>query len=320
MVAGMKRKSMHLLILGAGALGSLLGARLARTGVKLTLLSTNNLHMQAIRHHGLVVEELDGTETQHRLTTCAEPAALDGAVDLVLVVVKSYAIEAAVASVTRHSHAGTLFLTLQNGIGNWERIARIVGKDAVLVGTTSQGATLLEPGRIRHGGNGPTFVGEPEGPPTERVESIIRVFMEAGLRTESKDNMEQLIWEKLHVNVGINAITALTGIRNGFIADHEAATEVCRAAVEEARSVAAAKGMVIGQDMVDRVLQVARATAVNRSSMGQDADRKKQTEIDAINGAIVALGEKLLVPTPVNRTLTLLVKTLEANYLRAKDM
>jgi len=130
--------------------------------------------------------------------------------------------------------------------------------------------------------------------------------------------MAQLIWEKLHVNVGINAITALTGIRNGFIAAMPVARELCRAAVEEAMRVARAKGFVMPEDMVERVLAIAQATAVNRSSMGQDVDHRKRTEIDAINGAIVALGEQLHLPTPVNQTLVRLVKILEANYLESE--
>lgn len=306
---------MHILILGAGALGSLLGARLSRTEARVSLLTTNRQHVQAIRQSGLVIEELDGREECYSLSAYDHPRSVEGTPDLVIVVVKTYAIEGAVSSVVECCSSSTLFMTLQNGIGNWERIARLVGREAVLVGTTAQGATLLEPGRIRHGGNGPTFMGEPHGPPSPRVQVVVDVFQEAGFKAEARVRMEQLIWEKLHANVGINAITALTGIRNGFIAATAVAGDLCRAAVEEAMLVARAKGFEIGEDMVERVLAIAQATAVNRSSMGQDVDRRKRTEIDAINGAIVAFGEQAKIPTPVNRTLTQLVKILEASYL-----
>lgn len=306
---------MQIVILGAGALGSLFGARLAKTKHDVTLFSTNTSHMEAIKKSGLIIEELDGTSTTHFLFACDNPDALKAPPDLVLVVVKSYAIDEAMQAILRKCSPDTLFLTLQNGIGNWERISRHVGRQTVLVGTTAQGATLLEPGKIRHGGNGPTFIGEPEGAPTSRVSEVVELFANAGLKTEARAQMKQLIWEKLHINVGINAITALTGIRNGFIASNPAARELCRSAVMEAISVARAQGIAIDSDMVERVLAVAEATAVNRSSMGQDVDRRRRTEIEAINGAIVALGEQAGIPTPVNRTLTLLVKTLEANYL-----
>ncbi len=306
---------MHILILGAGALGSLFGARLSQTEARVSLMTTNKRHIQSIRQNGLIVEELSGKRQCYTVSAYDEPHFLEGIPDLVVVVVKTYDIEKAIESITGHCDSTTLFLTLQNGIGNWERIARLVGEGAVLVGTTAQGSTLVEPGRIRHGGNGPTFIGEPQGPSSPRVESTVALFQQAGLKTEARDHMEQLIWEKLHANVGINAITALAGIKNGFVADNEFARDLCSAAVREAMLVASAKGFEIDADMPERVLSIARSTAVNRSSMGQDVDRRKRTEIDVINGAIVAFGEQVHIPTPINQTLTRLVKILEAAYL-----
>ncbi|MFZ2448233.1 MAG: 2-dehydropantoate 2-reductase [Syntrophobacteraceae bacterium] len=305
---------MNILILGAGAIGSLLGARLSRTEASVRLFSTNREHMEAIREKGLSIEELDGTVENFRLDTFCDLDHLPRNPDVVLVVVKTYDTEVAVSSILGLRFPSTIFLTLQNGIGNFEKIARIVGKDAVLAGSTAQGATLLEPGAIRHGGNGPTYLGEPGGLPTERVHRIVEVFRQAGFKADPSDSVERLIWEKLIVNVGINAITGLTGIRNGFIAEMREASELCASAVEEAVLVARAKGFPIGLEMVERVIGVARATARNRSSMGQDVDKRKRTEIDAINGAIVRFGQEAGIPTPVNQTLTRLVKTLEANY------
>ncbi|ABK18431.1 ketopantoate reductase family protein [Syntrophobacter fumaroxidans] len=306
---------MHILILGAGAMGSLLGARLSGTSATVSLLSTNREHIRAVSGDGLVIEELDGSIVPYRLSAFHSPRDVPGTADLVIVMVKSYATRDAVGSITDCCGASTVFLTLQNGIGNWENIAAVVDRKKVLVGSTAQGSTLVRPGRIRHGGNGATFIGEIGVPASERVREIVELFRSAGLVTEPSDHVERLIWEKLMVNAGINAITALTGIRNGVIADFASASSICRAAVEEALPVARAKGFEMGPETVDRVLSVARATAINRSSMGQDVDRKKRTEIDAINGAIVAFGEQCGIPTPVNRTLTGLVKTLEASYL-----
>lgn len=311
---------MNILILGAGAMGSLLGARLSKTGAAISLYSTNRRHMEAVGQNGLLVEELDGTVGNVPLTTYFEPDGLPPNPDLVLVLVKTYATEAAVSGVLDLCSSSTVFLTLQNGIGNWEKIAGITGRDAVLAGSTAQGSTLLGPGRIRHGGNGPTHIGEPGGPASERVRRIVDLFRKAGLAAEPSDNVEQLIWQKLVVNVGINAITGLTGIRNGFIAEMPEAADLCGAAVEEAVSVAGARGFPFGREMVDRVISVARATARNRSSMGQDVDNGKRTEIDAINGAIVRFGKQSGIPTPVNYTLTALMKILEANYLDRKRL
>ncbi len=310
---------MHVVILGAGALGSLIGARLSGTDSAVTLLNTNREHAEAIRRHGLLIEELDGTVKRHELPCFGSPREISRRADLVIVLVKGYDTEKAVSGIGPCRQASTIFLTLQNGVGNIERIAGIVGEEATLAGSTAQGATLTAPGRIRHGGNGPTFIGEIHGPPTSRAQGVVELFRAAGLRTEASERMEQLIWEKLMINVGINAITALTGIRNGLIASEEPAREVCLAAVEEAVRVAGARGFPMGGDMGERVLTVARATAANRSSMGQDIDRKKRTEIDSINGAIVDLGEKKGIVTPVNRILTQLVRTAEAGFCLDKS-
>ncbi len=305
---------MHILILGAGAMGSLLGARLSLTGNRVSLYGTNREHVQSIRMGGLSIEELNGDVSQYRLDAYYSPGAISHKADLVLVMVKSYATRNALKDISDCCSTSTLFLTLQNGIGNWENIATTVDRKCILVGSTAQGSTLLAPGRIRHGGNGVTFIGEIAGPVSSRVRDLVEVFRSSGLVTEPSDHVERLIWEKLIINVGINAITALTGIRNGVIATSAVASALCRAAVEEAILVAGARGFEMNEAMVERVISVAGATAVNRSSMGQDVDRRKRTEIDAINGAIVSFGEQSGIPTPVNRTLTRLVKILESNY------
>ncbi|MDR3557525.1 MAG: 2-dehydropantoate 2-reductase [Syntrophobacteraceae bacterium] len=305
---------MNILIVGAGAIGSLIGARLSKTKASVFLFSTDQMHMEAVREGGLNVEELDGKVSNYALSAGFEIDRLPRHPDLALLLVKSYATEAALSLVRGACSTSTVFLTLQNGIGNLERIARVVGHEAVLAGSTAQGSTLVKPGFVRHGGNGPTFIGELDGTLSERVERVVELFRQAGLVAEPSGQVERLIWEKLMVNVGINAITALTGIRNGAVAALEEAAGLCEAAVREAVTVAGAKGFPMGRDMVERVLSVARATARNRSSMGQDVDRQKRTEIDAINGAIVRFGREAGIPTPVNQTLTSLIKVLEAQY------
>ena len=302
---------MRILVLGAGAMGSLLGARLAGTEASVTLLGRSQDHIEAVRRDGLILEELDGTERRFVLTAAHRPESVTERPDLVLVAVKTYDTATALESIRGICGPSTIFLTLQNGVGNLERIATVVGKDAVLVGITAQGATFVSPGRIRHGGNGPTTIGEPYGPPSERLVALVDLFRSAGFATEAGAEVERLIWEKLMVNVGINAITALTGIRNGVVAENPDAAMLGRAAVLEAMAVAAAKEFIFPEDTPERVQAVARATAANRSSMGQDVDRNKETEIEAINGAVTAFGEELGIPTPVNRTLTLLVRVLQ---------
>ena len=184
----------------------------------------------------------------------------------------------------------------------------------MVAGTTAHGATLLGPGNIRHAGAGHTTIGFWAGGPLRRAEELARAFTTAGIETEAVADIKPVVWEKLLVNVGINAITALTNIKNGQLLDREATRELARAAVEEAGQVARAKGVSLRPDMVGYVFQVAEATGSNRSSMGQDVDSGRLTEIKAINGAVVRMGAEEGVATPVNFTLAALVETLESHY------
>jgi len=123
-----------------------------------------------------------------------------------------------------------------------------------------------------------------------------------------------VVWNKLLINIGINAITALTNIKNGQILDLEITRELSRKAVAEAIRVAQAENIKVHDDVVDLVFKVAEATALNRSSMGQDVDNRRQTEIAAINGFVVREAKRLGLQAPVNFALTALVQTLEYHY------
>jgi ketopantoate reductase len=170
---------------------------------------------------------------------------------------------------------------------------------------------LIRPGRIMLSCQGLSV-------PNNKENLVYRAasafFSKAGIETEVAPDVRSIVWGKLLINVGINAITALTGIKNGELLDLEVTIALSRAAVEEAVRVAEAQNIDVRKDVVDHVLEVARATGKNRSSMGQDVDNKRLTEIKAINGVVVKEAERLGIPAPVNHTLTALVETLQAHY------
>jgi 2-dehydropantoate 2-reductase len=153
----------------------------------------------------------------------------------------------------------------------------------------------------------------------QKVRATAELLTAATIQTEVMDDVEALVWNKLLVNVGINAIVALTGIRNGQLLDLEDTRELSRLAVEEALAVAAAKGIAVRQDAVEHCRWVAEQTGKARASMGQDVDARRLTEIETINGVVVRLGRELGLETPVNFALTALVKTLQAHYLLARS-
>lgn len=303
---------MKIVVVGAGAMGSLFGGLLAHAGEEVWLVDLWQAHIEAIQSQGLVLEEPEGPLTLPlRATT---DVASVGKADLVLLFVKAYDTERAVTQSLVLEKEDTLFLSLQNGLGNGELISQHVDPSRVLLGVTNHGATVLGPGRIRHAGRGKSYLGALQGGRTNRLEGIARVFGQAGLETELTDQIEELIWEKLLVNVGINALAALTGLKNGELLDHPETMRLMEAMVSEAVQVARAKGVAVISDPFPKVLEVARATAANRCSMGQDLDRRRRTEIDVINGAVVREATRLGIPVPYNEMITALVKVIERRF------
>jgi len=266
--------------------------------------------VEAINEKGLRIEENDGERTVF-LQALIDPRTL-GPQDLVLIFVKSYHTAAAVKSAINLFDKDTLVLTLQNGVGNAEVISKVVEDIAVIAGTTSHGATVLGPGRIRHAGVGETVIGRYDGKNDRRVEEIAAEFTRCRLETKVSNNIAGLVWGKLLVNVGINPLTALCNIPNGRLVELESTRNLMKMMVSEGEAVACAKGIELPYpDAFEKVKEVARATGANRSSMLQDMDRGRNTEIDFINGAIVREGRKIGVPTPCNEVVTLLIKALE---------
>ncbi|MHC1595370.1 MAG: ketopantoate reductase family protein [Candidatus Syntropharchaeales archaeon] len=293
---------MKVVVMGAGALGSLFGGILASSGEEVVLVGRER-HVDAINKNGLKLSGLTDAVLDLKASVHLEAA------DLILFTVKSYDTQEAASKLIINDD--TIILSLQNGLGNEERIQEVVGDHHVIGGITSHGALFIEPGHIKHTGIGNTVIGELDGAITERVLNIAKILSEAGIKTDVTDVIKQKIWEKLVVNVGINALTAITGVNNGKLLEIPALRELMHAASREAVEVGRKVGIDLDHDLIEEVEDVARKTAANRSSMLQDVSRGKRTEIDAINGAVVKIGAEVGIETPVNRILTLLVKGIE---------
>ncbi len=303
---------MRILILGAGALGSLIGAGLHRYGYPVVLYSTNRAHISAISDKGLVLEKLSGEEVVLHPPACADIDELPWIPELVLTLVKSRNTTDAVRYALPACSINTSFLTLQNGIGNAEAIRHLVGGDRVLAGTTAQGATLVGPGRVRHGGQGPTHIGRPGANADDLALQTAKILDSAGFPCQTTNEVDHLIWKKLLVNVGINAITAVARVPNGWIADNPSAGELAEQAVVEAREVAARYGFSFAGEVAQEVLQVADRTRSNHSSMYQDVAAGKPSEIEAINGAVEKMARACDMQVPVNWALTRLIRLMDA--------
>lgn len=303
---------MKTVMIGPGAMGSLFGGLLTRSGQDLWLVGYKKDQVETIRSAGLTLEDREGSQVIPMRATPDVTSA--GKADLVIFFVKTYDTEKAVSDSLVLEKEDTIFLTLQNGLGNEEAICKKVDPKKVMLGVTGHGATLLRPGHVRHAGWGKTFIGELDHRITDRALRIARMFCDAGIETEVSSNIHEEVWGKLLVNVGINALTALTGFKNGQLLDYPETARLMENLVVEAAEVARRKGVRIKEDPAERTRKAAAATRENRSSMGQDFDHRRKTEIEAINGAVVREAQSLGIPVPFNQALTDLVKAIEKSF------
>jgi 2-dehydropantoate 2-reductase len=302
-------------VVGAGGIGSVFGGRLAAAGHEVWLIHRRPEVVDALQRHGL------------HLTASAENeyipvhATLDpqeaGVVDLVLITTKSFDTRAAAENSRQLVREGTCVLTLQNGLGNLETIAEVLGAERSLLGMTYLGAAVRGPGHVAFTAPGPTFIGEANAELSARVLDLAQAFSAAGIPTQATEHLWDLVWGKLVINAALNATCAMLGADGNDILACAAASQLTGAVAEETARVAAALGIKLPYaDAAERVWQHCRDITTSKPSMLQDMERNRPTEIDAINGAVVRAGQRAGVPTPYNEALLLLVRARE--QLRAR--
>ncbi|MFC1594615.1 ketopantoate reductase family protein [Candidatus Omnitrophota bacterium] len=303
---------MKIAIIGPGAMGCLFAAFLSRKN-EVILFDKDPRRAKAIDQQGIKIEGISG-KWSVKLPATNEPKQL-GDTELFIICVKSYDTKKAVSAIEKIITETSMVLTVQNGVGNIEIIGELIGHDKVIGGVTNHGATLLGDGHIRHAGKGETIVGRIDGKIPTQMRGIREILNKARLETRISRDIKGLLWSKLIINVGINALTALTRLHNGRLVEFDGTRNILGKAVAEAVRVAKRKRIkLIYDDPLAKVEAVCEATAGNIASMLQDILKKKKTEINFINGVIIREGQSLGIPTPVNTLLVELVKTLEESY------
>ncbi|MCX5677629.1 MAG: 2-dehydropantoate 2-reductase [Candidatus Omnitrophica bacterium] len=311
---------MKITVVGPGALGCLIAALLKnKTKDEIWLLDEFADRARKISLEGIKVEGMSGPFTV-KVNATANVNDI-GSCDLVILCVKSYSTEDACKGIKDLVSEKTGVLTLQNGIGNIQILNDYFGPERVIAGVTNHGSTLIETAHVRHAGKGDTIIGKADGRVLGAIREVAGILTKAGFEAKVSKDIDSVIWSKLVVNVGINALTAITRLNNGALIEHEECRQILRSAVQEAVKVVKRKRIkLLYDDPIQKVESVCRATSSNVSSMLQDILNKKRTEIDFINGAIVRQAKALNIPTPVNEVLTNLVKTIEKNReKRAKE-
>jgi 2-dehydropantoate 2-reductase len=312
-VAGGER----ILIAGAGALGSVVGGLLAAGGWDVTLLGRRR-HVEAARADGLVIDGLFGT---HRvvggLAYATDVAELRGPFTAILLTVKAWDTARAAAAVAPHLARDGVLVSLQNGLGNLEAAARAVGEERVLGARVIFGAELVAPGRARVTVYAdPVLVGSPDPGDRRRCAAAARwasALAAAGVPAEPTDDIVAELWAKVLYNAALNPLGALLGLRYGELPLRDDTRAIMDTVIEEAFAVARAEDVALRwpddatyrEEFYGRLVP---ATAEHRSSMLQDIEHGRPTEIDAINGEVAARGARRGVPAPVNATLTRLIR------------
>jgi len=297
---------MRIGIVGIGAMGCLFAARLNNLA-ELVMIGHWSGQLNALVDRGLMLIHHDGSHSRHVVKVSRGGAELE-AFDMILFLVKSWQTRQAAEAGRDLLKADGLAVTLQNGLGNLEILAANLGSERAVQGVTSEGATLVEPGVVRHAGAGITYLSTTEAT-QQKLSHLADLFRKAGFESHLTENPDSLIWGKLAINAGINPLTGLLQRPNGYLATNEHGRAIMEMAAKEVEKLAYAQDISLPfDDAAEQALLVARATATNRSSMAQDIARGAPTEIESICGAIIQIGRDLAISTPYNVALYQLIK------------
>ncbi|WP_129113831.1 ketopantoate reductase family protein [Halegenticoccus tardaugens] len=311
--------NMQIAIIGAGALGTLFGGMLADSGETVWLLHHDESVTQKMRQEGVQIRSMDGSEElsvgpgQDNLNVTTEASDV-GIADLVLVFVKSYQ---TITAVEQHKDCigpKTYVLTLQNGLTLRRTLEVVVSGDRILTGVTYQSAKVVSPGIVQRTGTGETVVGGPNELFTGQVaEGLERAgFNDVTAVSDPRPH----IWDKQLVSIAFKPVAALTGLPNGELVADELIAALMKELVEEGLAVAESRGIDIPTDDVfEKVRALGRQNPQHRSSMLQDVNSGRKTEIGDANGAIVKFAKEEDIEVPCNAAVTSLVGGLERGYL-----
>jgi 2-dehydropantoate 2-reductase len=298
---------MRCLVFGAGAVGSVIAGRLAR-GHDVSIVARES-HVRAIEEHGLVLTGRTESTIRNVIARTTVAELPPEPPDYALVTVKAHQTMAALGELSRF-WSTSVFVSLQNGLGNEELMAERA--ERVLGAVINVGAIFLGPGRVFHAGEALTEIGPFQGTAMEDAVKLARILDDAGIRTRAVEDIRPAMWRKVVLNAAFNPLTALLRLRHGELLAHPELESALRDIVRESVGIARASGVLLDEgDVLDAIREVARAAPENKSSMLQDLERGRPTEIDFLNGALAARGRALGLEAPRNELLTRLIRATQ---------
>ncbi|MEX0959349.1 MAG: ketopantoate reductase family protein [Burkholderiales bacterium] len=300
---------MRIYMIGAGAMGGVYGGLLARAGRDVTLVDPREEHVATIRRDGLTVEGVRGT---HVVKVPAHTSHADlPPGELAIVFTDANATREAARAAAQLLKPDGFALTLQNGIGNVEALVADLGQPRVIAGVSMNSAANPAPGRVAYTNAGMTSVGELNGAETTRIRQVADMLNEAGIQTELVSDPMAYIWGKFVLNCGINALTAVTGLRSGEMYRTPEVNALQDRVIDEVLEVVARKGVKLSESDPRRKIKDHCKVRYNKPSMMQHIEQGRRTEIDALNGALVREAKALGIAVPHNETIVAIVKGLE---------
>ena len=304
----------RVVVVGAGAMGSLFGGLLTEGGLDVTLVDIWREHVDAINANGLKMVG-HGGDRIIPATATSDPSTIDGA-DVAFFQCKAiYNADAAASVKHLFDNDRTVAISFQNGLGNEEEIERILGAGKVLGGLTAQGANIEAPGVVRNHAELPSFIGEMKGGVSGRTRALASAFSAHGLPTEASENIRHDIWKKLMANIGVSGTSAAPNLTLGGIVRVPELEAIAYRAIDEALAVAKAENIELDPDGAREVFhQITSGTPGNKSSLCVDVVNERPSEVDYIYGAVIKLGAKHGIDTPVLQTISAVIKGLQSHY------
>lgn len=305
-----------ILLVGTGALATLFAARLSEAGHGVHMLGTWQKGLAELKQHGARVVDANGNERAFQVHATDDPREVSGA-KFAIVLVKSWQTARVAKQLKDALAVDGHALTLQNGLGNFETLALDLGMGRVSMGVTTTGATLLGPGLVRAGGEGVISIEQAQTPDGNQALGPLEAALRSSNFTlQTVHDARSLIWGKLVINAAINPLTALLQVPNGELLAHPKARRMMGKLAREAAEVAEAEHVHLPfSNPVSAAEDVARKTATNLSSMFQDVRRGAPTEIDAICGAVMKMGQKHGIRTPYNKACWTMVRASVSHAL-----
>lgn len=301
---------MKIAVIGAGAMGSLFGGRLALAGNDVCLIDVDKDHIAAVRKDGLLIQSESTIE-------CARPRAglaheFNDSQDFLIVFTKSVHTDEALSSVRHLIDKSTWVLTAQNGLGNVEKIVQHVPFERVAIGTTNHAAGLAEPGRVKLYPGGELRIWSANGTQSDAVDNLSAAMVDSGIKCVADPQVEVAIWEKVAFNAAINPLCSISKYPVGGIGEYPAGRTLAALIITEVSEVARARGIPMDKSRVESLAKYAfEHHREHQPSMLRDILAGRATEIESINGAVVAEARKLGMKVPVNETLLNLVRLVE---------